>query len=942
MAFAMVVSLVAPAGSVFAAEAGLALQGTKEVVTSYEIEALEATKDFCFLGAPKDWKTQGWNWASSNEAVATVDQAGLVTTVDYGTTVISVTVGDSYKAEMTLTVKSAAEEMTPVQKTAWKVEVTFTGKHNFNVKGEEGANEATLEVANSVKLYRVFSTDEAAKMDASAFDFMDAEGNGYQAHYIQKVEGKDNVWTITGYNAFKDNAKYAVVYGPNDTSSTLDGIVAFFTAHVGKVAYIKTTATAATVENEIEPAVPAKLTTKLYNAYDIDLTDYYKNAADTEYELADDETDVDATVSGDEVTFDEAGSVWVASSYTYYDEDKEEDVVCTDKVEVFGYPYSTYEITEICAWTLVAEGAKADWSKINHSMIAGDAGQLYVIVKDNRDNYYTNASETTKYNNNTVYVVNDGYDDTAFEQYGYELVFDSLDPDSILVDVDGVVDSYKETKSFAVVSYVDTDAEKLVEKEIGVMGITVTAPRKLHDVKYNNGTSFTILKETEAEDGTKNYWAGYPDFSLSATLKVELLNQYGKTWGSDAEDWGEFEPQFTVTTSKKAFANVAENIADDLNDFGSFAINYYSVFYGTDTTSVTFKIKETATGDSTSVTIKLNEPKYVTVNNVETDEVYVDPSRAILDVAGVELYTGSETTAKLFQVSKANQKIGYFRTGNLEEGDEERSYYVANTLTADFTVKGTAVGGTTVVDFVSNLAVDTVSGSAVSGAAVASGAALASDDYVLVVTDPQGRIFPAVGMGGNNKSFDADSNLGVKVSEDGEWYELVLAAYNKKGELEYATPGNYRVAVYKITSIVTSTGSNPTTKYNVSRVASDSFTVTKDFRNVYFYHQEATKDVEVGSFADVNDVLVAISDTMTFQIAGQKFVVDDAGFATYKDYVTDKKVVCNIEIVDVDFKIQNDGQRAVINTVTFKVSTPAGNWYTSKVKVNRSVNVVTE
>ena len=32
----------------------------------------------------------------------------------------------------------------------------------------------------------------------------------------------------------------------------------------------------------------------------------------------------------------------------------------------------------------------ADWSKIKHDMIAGDDGQLYVIVKDNRGNYSKN------------------------------------------------------------------------------------------------------------------------------------------------------------------------------------------------------------------------------------------------------------------------------------------------------------------------------------------------------------------------------------------------------------------------------------------------------------------------------------------------------------------------------------------------------------------------
>ncbi len=929
MALAMVVSMAAPAGSVFAATTGIAVQDTKDIRTEFEMK-VEDTVDFCFWGAPKDWKTT-FKWESSDESVATVDQTGYVTAVAPGTADITITAGadKSYVETVKITVKADVETMAPVQKTAWKVEVTFSGKHNFNAKGEEGLNEATLAVDESVKLYRVFATDEAAKMDASAFDFMDEDGNGYQAHYIQKVEGKDSVWTITGYNAFQDGAKYAVVYGPNSTSSTLEGIVVYFTTHVGKVDHIKISATEATVENEIEPAIPAKLSTKLYNSYDIDLTDYYKNADDTEYELVDDNTDIEVSVSGNEVTFDEAGSVKVKGSYTYYDEDKEEDVTCTDEVIVKGNPYSTYAITEICAWTLVDTNASADWSKINHKMIAGDDGQLYVIVKDNRDKYYTNAVGTNKYNGNDVYQVTNT--EQPFAQYGYQLVFDSLDPDSLLVDIDGVVNSYKKTKSFAVVSYVNTESEKQVEKEIGVMGIEVTDARRLDDVNYKNGTSFSILKETEAEDGHKDHWNGYSDFKLSAELVVELWDQYDKTWGDKAEDWGEVTPHFTVTTSKKQFTNVAENIADDLNDYGKFIITYNSVFAGTETTSVTFKIKETVTGDSQSVTIKLNEPKYVTVNNVETDEVYVDPTRAILEAGSVELYKDSETNVKLFQVSKANQKIGYFRTGNLEENDENRSYYVANELTSNFTVPGKAESGVTVTPFVS----------VASGSAIASSAALAIDDYVLVVTDPQGRIFPAVGQGGNGKAFGKDSNLGVTVSENGEWYELVLAAYDTNGELEYAAPGNYRVAVYKITTLSTSSGNNQTTKYVVNRVASDSFTVTKDFRNVYFYHQVNTKDTTITEFETKEDVITGIAETMTFQIAGQKFKVDENGEFKYNSYLTNHKDL-KLEIIAVDYKIQNDGQRAVVNTVTFKVKTVAGFYYTSKVKVNRSINVDAE
>ena len=106
MALAMVVTTMAPAGSAFAANAGIALQGTKTVVTEYNVEIGEdKAVDFCFIGAPADWKTT-FVWASDNEEVATVDQAGIVTGLKDGVANITITAGAdaSYKHAVKVTV----------------------------------------------------------------------------------------------------------------------------------------------------------------------------------------------------------------------------------------------------------------------------------------------------------------------------------------------------------------------------------------------------------------------------------------------------------------------------------------------------------------------------------------------------------------------------------------------------------------------------------------------------------------------------------------------------------------------------------------------------------------------------------------------------------------------------------------------------------------------
>ena len=986
MALAMVVSMAAPAGSVFAAVTGIAVQGTDTIVTEYTFEKAGATFDFCFKGAPSDWK-KTYEWTSSDENVATVDKAGIVTAVAPGTAVITVTAGadKSYVETVKITVKPEVEKIVATQKTANKVEVVFDKEHSFVATGEETDTE------NTVKVYRVFSTEEMAKMTNKNGLAFDEEGNGYQAYYVMDVNAKwiadktydYTTWTITGYDWFVDGANYAVVYGPNETSSTIEGIIARFTAYVGKVHHIDLTATQATVENDVELGIPAYITCKLYNSHNIDITEYCANADETDYELLTE--DVDASVSGNEVTFDEVGTVKVRGTYTFYDEDLEEDVVLTDDVTVVGGKYSTYKVESIYNWSLdtdadLADDFKADWTKTTTEMIAGDEAQLYVIVKDNRGNYYSNVpgieAKNVKIGGVKVLEIgNDSEDNTPFEQYGYELVFDSLDPDSLLVDPDGYVSSYKKTNSFAVVSYKRSDDENAKLHEIGVMGITVKAARKLDSVKFNNGTSFPVLKETESEDGTADYYNNEnpyyadfgtmyeADFNLTETLKITFLDQYGKTWGPKAEDWGT-ETNFTVTTSKDEFEGVAEAIADDLNSQGYYTITA-DMFGESTTTSVTFKIKESATGDSTNVTIKLDKPKY----DEDTKNVYVDPAKAVMDVAGVELYNKVLTDAKLFQVSKANQKVGYVRVGTLEKNtaDENRNYYLAKTLIKSGFV---VAADKEVADYV------TTATTTASGSAVASGSALElnKNDFILVVTDPSGKVVPAVGQGGNGLAVDAESNIGLVASEDGTHFDFVLAAFDtpvkdingdnivdeNDSVLEYATAGTYRATVYKVTNTSTVNGA---TKYTLSRVSSDSFTITKGFKDVTFYHQETTKDVEItGSFEDKNDIMDAIAQTMTFRIVGQdlKFVDADGNpqklggiyYDTYKNYI---QCTCHnyasahdnlkVELIDVDYKIQNGGTRAVINTVTLRVQTLAEDaegaryYYDVKVKVNRSVNV---
>ena len=105
MVLAMVVALARPAQAVHAAENGIALQGTKTLVTEYELKKAGDFVDFCFLGAPSDWRGT-YKWTTSNPEVATVNTAGVVTAVSTGTATITITAGAdaSYVHTVTITV----------------------------------------------------------------------------------------------------------------------------------------------------------------------------------------------------------------------------------------------------------------------------------------------------------------------------------------------------------------------------------------------------------------------------------------------------------------------------------------------------------------------------------------------------------------------------------------------------------------------------------------------------------------------------------------------------------------------------------------------------------------------------------------------------------------------------------------------------------------------
>ena len=122
-ALAMMISLTTPVMGIYAAADGIALQGTNKVVTEYELEMAGDTVDFCFLGAPEDWKST-FKWTTSAPEVATVNKAGVVTAVSTGTATITITAGANADYVHTVTVTVYNMQITAGTSTKKAMEMT--------------------------------------------------------------------------------------------------------------------------------------------------------------------------------------------------------------------------------------------------------------------------------------------------------------------------------------------------------------------------------------------------------------------------------------------------------------------------------------------------------------------------------------------------------------------------------------------------------------------------------------------------------------------------------------------------------------------------------------------------------------------------------------------------------------------------------------------------
>jgi len=653
MAFAMVVSLAAPAAQAFAAdELGIALQTatSKDEVKKADNVAVDATVDYKYYGAPKNYLDLDPTWTSSNPEVAKVTQKGEVTGVKDGVATITIALSDGKTGTIEITVG----------------------------KGDKVDNSFEATQLSDSKVALTFKNAEVTKAALeSALGFYYYIGDfKVEVPLIKSIgEVKDGVAEVELYTTVTDGVTYGFTYGDE---------TAEFKAEIGAVASIYFTydQSKAFVESY------TKLTPVLKNAKGIDITASAlkvngayvmftedKQAENGEYWVVND------TIYFSEVTVAEVKVQYFGG----YDANGDAIVGPSIALPVVSIPKPVYGVNFTAAPT-VDIATSEDFAQLNNKLAVGDAGfNLYIKTKDNENNDITstnNSRGTWRFESTNVsrlYVTADGL-----------LMPNAAGPVTVLV-------------------YYKANVENAVETLVAAVALTVSPARATANVTldktsatvstvagYNTATFKVTLTDALGQarpDGQKvtvktttnvATAAAKPDVAGEADGEVDVYTTGGKG-----------EVSFTVTASD---ANIASGSTSGVQTY-NFTVTSNNI---TRSFSVTIKAPQYANGAFVASGYKLTTGGATNVKVTDNANLKITAKLALLS-SGVPVSTQNFNGAKPANAANAVKDGFYYAVtkngtditsnasvvwNNAEEVDIVLTKPSANTVTV---ASGTAI-----------------------------------------------------------------------------------------------------------------------------------------------------------------------------------------------------------------------------------------------------------
>jgi hypothetical protein len=598
MALAMVVSLVAPAGSAFAATTASVALKDKTAVAEHAL-AVGAEEDYCFLGAPANWKELGWKWTSSNPEVATVDEVtGLTKGVADGVATITITVGDVYTAAVEVTVGTPKVELAyEVVQTSDKVaEIVFNQNVTFT------------------------------KADLSVEMIYDG---GYTATWpIKNFTCKDNKITFEPYVPFQNGDKYLVKVGAEDEGTEFVTRIdrpnrielSYKTLDMGDMGNWK-----AYTNGEDGAELTVQMSAKLF-LDQIDVSAVY-STEDIVYSLAQENENVMVDEYAGTLTFAKAGvPVTVMANYVYYDADDNE-IKIPGFIDMTSEKTPAYTVTGVKAWT-IATGSEIDWSKPNHTVPAYEGGQLVALVTDNYGNTVATVDGYTHKNGGTI----QNYTGSRFANEGYYVTYFSANVEKLLVGVDGTLTTYTNASVPAIFELKNTNVDTPTQlvRNLYAATVSVKDSRRFDHIDVNT-TSVTLVTGgdfTEAVD----------------CIKVTAYDNYGNVWDKASVD-------VEVTCSVANTTNIPAS--------GSFFKEQKYTLDGAaiDCDKSTFNLTFKVGNSSKTVKVNLKDPKYNEDGTIKITSYQLEATGANQTVA--KQADGTVVNAKINYYTLSNgYKVG--------------------------------------------------------------------------------------------------------------------------------------------------------------------------------------------------------------------------------------------------------------------------------------------
>ena len=936
MALAMVVSLAAPAGSALAAESlNITVQGTRDVITEYNLPKVGDTVDFQFWKAPSNWATD-YEWDCTRPGIVSVDQAGFVTALAEGTTTVTITVLGTYYGEVEVTVGEVAKvepttapvepTTAPVEPTTAPVEPTVApeAKEAFTVEVTSPftfdvlfANKASY-TRDDVNLYRVFNTDKGdvyvvwAVMDGTK---MTDDTTMLVKPYIELHDGERYLI------AFKDIEKQL------NEGNDLAGIdYCEFVVEIGepetvKLSYVskieldgeeKTYKNIAYTNGEdAEVDFEVVLGYKLYSGK-VDVTSLYENEGYMEYTLTNEDDVADyITLSDDTLVFTKAYlEAKINATYVFENEEGEEDYAY-GKDSIYAVQPKAFSVDYVKDWSFT-NGKKVDWTKTDKNLRAGQTNRIALLIVDSRGGEWE---------------INGGNDKIADfgtgETEGMYLRFYSTDNDHFLVDDYGDVETYIKLKKAVV--YVALHDDKLLEeyddnfvRNIGACVMEIQEPAEFSEIvvvdtanKNKEVTSVTLV--TNAIVDPANTGRFVKEFTTNDKLKVVANDQDGTAYDPTKDEvLPNTHIDYVVSTTDKA---LREEMSDNgchgftLNANGTLEIDARSLREETSKTSVTFKITATQYDGAEEVAKKTTSFKVYL-----RDPEFVDEAKTIVKPTSWAVEAGNKGLMQTSGLSTADIKVPML----------SKSYTVG--LYNRYDMDESLAAGTQmyVVDNTENYVF-----SKTSKVVKENGEGI----YVMVI-NPDGKALKTASDAALTAS---GTGLGVVLPEAANNYSIgvnVTADTDGDGDLEFAETGKYTVKITFVTKATTDGDGNITAIEYKTRTA--TFNVNDDIDHVTFYDmKDVVTSLDIEDTTATFDELDAADKATLINIIQEnyKFKFDDGNKNKVVDWVPEDD-----EIDDVSFIIR--GGYVTIKSITFRIYSDNGDYYTTTTRnINRAVKL---